>query len=59
MRLHLVFCVSLLESYTLNSIMDHVVPPTPLVELDEGPIHEVKTILDSKIVCNKLYYSVD
>ena len=59
MRLHPMFHVSLLEPYTSNSIPDRVVPPPPSIELDEGPEYEVKSILDSKVVKNKLYYFVD
>ena len=29
------------------------------IELEDGPEYEVAAILDSKIVCNKLYYLVD
>ena len=60
MRLHPVFHVSLLEPYASNSIPDRVVvPPPPPIELDEGPKYEVKVILDSKVVKNRLYYFVD
>ena len=56
MHLHLVFHVSLLEPYVSNSIPDRGVPPPPPIELDEGLEYEVKTILDSKVVRQKLYY---
>ena len=59
MRLHPVFHVSLLEPYASNSIPGRVVPPPPPIEFDEGPEYEVKAILDSKVVKNKLYYLVD
>ena len=59
MRLHLVFHVSLLEPYASNSVPGRVVPPPPPIEFDEGPEYEVKSILDSKVVRNKLYYFVD
>ena len=59
MRLHPVFHVSLLEPYASNSIPDHVIPPSPSIELDEGQEYDVKSILDSKVVKNKLYYFVD
>ena len=57
--LHPVFHVSRLEPYASNSIPYRVVPPPPPIELDEGPEYEVKAILDSKVVKNKLYYFVD
>ena len=59
MRLHPVFHVSLLEPYASNSISNRVVPPPPPIELDEGLENEVKSILDSKVMKNKLYYFVD
>ena len=36
-----------------------VVPPPPPLQLADGPEYEVASILDSKIVRNKLYYLVD
>ena len=59
MHLHPVFHVSLLEPYVCSSIPNRVVPPPTPVQLVDGPEFEVKAILDSKIVCNKLYYLVD
>ena len=59
MRLHPVFHVSLLEPYASNSIPGRIVPPPPPIEFDEGPEYEVKAILDSKVVKNKLYYLID
>ena len=40
MHLHPMFHVSLLEPYASNSIPDRVVPPPPLIELDEGVEYE-------------------
>ena len=57
-RLHPVFHVSLLEPYASNSIPGRVVPPPPPFEFDEGPEYEVKAILDSKVVKNKLFISL-
>ena len=57
--LHPMFHVSLLEPYASNSFLGRVVPPPPSIEFDEGPEYEVKAILDSKVVKNKLYYFVD
>ena len=34
-------------------------PPPPPLQLADGPEYEVVSILDSKIVRNKLYYLVD
>ena len=59
MSIHPVFLVSLLEPYASNSIPDRGVPPPPPIELDEGFEYEVKSILDSKVLKNKLYYFVD
>jgi hypothetical protein len=59
MRLHPVFHVSLLEPYICSSIPNRIVSPPPPVQLVDGPEFEVKAILDSKIVRNKLYYLVD
>ena len=59
MRIHPVFHSSLLKLYHGCSIPDRVVLPPPSIQLDNGPEYEVATILDSKIVCNKLYYLVD
>ena len=59
MRLHPVFHSSLLEPCRNSSIHNHVVPPSPSVQLVDDPEYEVVAILDSKIMCNKLYYLVD
>ena len=59
MRLHPVFHNSLLEPCHTSSIPNRVVPPPPPLQLAEGPEYEVASILDSKIVRNKLYYLVD
>ena len=59
MHLRPVFHVSLLEPYIMSSIPDRVVLPPPPVQLVDGPEFEVKAILDSKIVRQKLYYLVD
>ena len=59
MHLHPVFHVSLLEPYTTSSIPGRLTSPPPPVEVSNGTEYEVATILDSKIVCNKLYYFVD
>ena len=59
MRLHLVFHVSLLEPYASKSIPGRVFPPPPPIEFEERPEYEVKAILDSNVVKNKLFYFVD
>ena len=59
MCLHLVFHVSLLESYTTSSIPGHVTSPPPLIQVSDGSEYEIAVILDSKIVRNKLYHLVD
>ena len=59
MRLHLQFHGSLLEPNASKSIRGRVIPLPPPIEFDEGAEYEVKAILDSKVVKNKLYYSVD
>ena len=38
--------------------LHRVVPPPPSVQLADSPEYEVDAILDSNIVCNKLYYLV-
>ena len=42
-----------------SSISGRVTSPPPPVEVSNGFEYEVATILDSKIVRNKLYYLVD
>ena len=54
-----VFHVSLLEPYTTNSIPSRLTSPPPPVEVSDCCQYEVATILDSKIIRNKLYYLVD
>ena len=54
-----VFHSSLLEPYQDSTIPGHIKAPPPPIELEDGPEYEVATILDSKIVHNKLYYLVD
>ena len=54
-----VFHSSLLEPYQGNTIPNRIIPPPPPIELEVGPEYEVATILNSKIVRNKLYYLVD
>ena len=58
-HLHPMSCVSRLEPYTTSSIPGRLTNPPPPVEFWEGPEFEVVAILDSKIMCNKLYYLVD
>ena len=52
------FHSSRLEPYHTSSIPNRVVPPPPPLQL-AGREYEVASILDSKIVRNKLYYLVD
>jgi hypothetical protein len=59
LRLHPVFHSSLLDSCHTSSLLDCVVSPLPPLQLDDGPEYDVASILDSKIVRNKLYYLVD
>ena len=59
MRLHPVFHVSLLEPFISSSIPNRISPPPPLEQLLDGPEYEVESILDSKVVRNKLHYLVD
>ena len=58
-RLHPVFHSSLLDPYHTCSIPNRVVSPLPPLQLADGPENEVASIIDSNIVCNKLYYLVD
>jgi hypothetical protein len=53
------FHVSLLEPYKSNSISGHVSTSPPPVKVSNGSEYEVATILDSKLIRNKLYYLVD
>ena len=53
------FHSSLLKPYHESTIPGHITQPPPPIELEDGPGYEVAAILDSKIVCNKLYYLVD
>ena len=59
LRIHPVFHSSLLEPYQESTIPGRITQPPPKIELEDGPECEVATILDSKIVRNKLYYLVD
>jgi hypothetical protein len=59
LHIHPVFHMSLLEPWTSSSIPRRVIPPPPPIELVDDPEFEVKAILDSKILRNKLYYLVD
>ena len=58
LRLHPVFHSSLLEPCHASSIPNRLVPPPPPLQLVDGPEYEVASILDSKIVRNKLYHPV-
>ena len=59
LRIHPVFHSFLLEPYQESTILGRITQPPPPIELEDGPEYEVAAILDSKIVCNKLYYLVD
>ena len=59
MHLHPVFHVSLLEPYATSSILSRLTTPSRPVEFLDEPEFEVVVVLDSKIVCNKMYYLVD
>ena len=50
---------SLLEPYQDNIILGRIAQPPRLIELEDGPEYEIASILDSKIVRNKLYYLVN
>jgi Chromo (CHRromatin Organisation MOdifier) domain len=56
---HPVFHVSMLEPSTLNSVLNRIQPPPPLVIIDEEPEYEISEILDSKLdkrwACKLLY----
>ena len=54
-----IFHCSLLETCATRNILNRVVPPPHVVQLVDGVEYEVATILDSKIIPNKLYYMVD
>ena len=58
--MHLVFHVSQLEPAIPNTILNHVQPPPPPVEIEGEPEYEIAEILDSKIArhchnCKLLY----
>jgi hypothetical protein len=59
LRRHPVFHSFLLEPCHTSSIPNRVVPPPPPLQLADGPEYEVASILDFKILCNKLYSLVD
>lgn len=60
MRIHPVFHVSLLEPYRANTIEGRTQPPPPPPDEIAGELeYEVKEILDSKFVRQKLHYYVD
>src|ERR1700730_3859047 len=56
---HPVFHISMLEPITPNTILNHIVPLPPLVEIDRDFEHEISEVLDSKIdkhcICKLLY----
>jgi Chromo (CHRromatin Organisation MOdifier) domain len=55
---HPVFHVSMLEPSTLNSVLNCIQPPPPVI-IDEEPEYEISKILDSKLdkrrACKLLY----
>ena len=57
--IHPVFHSSLLKPYQDSTIPPRITPLPPPIELEDGPEYEVTTILDSKIVRNKLNYLVN
>jgi hypothetical protein len=59
MRIHDVFHVSLLEPYHGNVIPGRTQEPAPAVTIDGHEEFEVKEILDSRFIRNRLYYLVD
>ena len=59
LRTPLVFHSSLLEPCQEISIPNRTTPPPLPIELQDGHEYEVASILDSKIVRNKLSYLVD
>ena len=48
-----------MEPYIVSSIPDRVVLAPPRIQLLDDPEFEVKGVLESKIVCKKLYYLID
>ena len=56
---HPVFDNFLLEPCRTSSFPNQAVPPPPSVQDVDDPEYEVAVILDSKILCNKLYCLVD
>src|SRR6202043_2860245 len=56
---HPIFHISMLEPVTPNTILNRIVPPPPLVEIDRDFKHEISEGLDSKIakcrICKLLY----
>jgi hypothetical protein len=59
MKVHPVFHISLLDSYTANPFEGRVQEAPPPVEVEGEQEWEVKEVLDSKIVRGKLRYYVD
>ena len=61
MKIHNVFHVSLLETYSPNTIPGHQEdpPPPPPVIVEDETEYEVNNIIDSKIIQQKLFYLVD
>jgi Chromo (CHRromatin Organisation MOdifier) domain len=55
---HPVFHVSMLEPSTLNSVLNRIQPPPPVI-IDEEPEYKISKILDSKLdkrrACKLLY----
>jgi len=58
MKVHHVFHILFLEPYIALYIPGRNQPPLPLIEVDGNKEYEVEEILDSKFVCEKLFYFV-
>jgi hypothetical protein len=58
MKVHLIFHVSLLESYKESNIPCRTQPPPPCIEIDSHEEYEVEEVLDSRQRRDRLEYLV-
>jgi len=58
MKVHPVFHVSLLETYSESTLLNRIQPPPPCVEIEDHVEYEVEQVLDSRWRRGKLEYLI-